>query len=65
MRFARYHRIVVEVYALQHPERYGRSAKSFAAHLTGLGAWIENEAEVQSANVRRAWIVAARDRHAR
>ncbi len=65
MRFARYHRIVVDVYALQHPERYGRSAKSFAAHLTGLCAWIENEAEVQSVNVRRAWIVAARDRHAR
>ena len=34
MRFARYHRIVVDVYAMQHPERYGRSAKSFAAHLT-------------------------------
>ena len=50
LRFARYHRIVVDVYALQHPDRYGRSAKSFAAHLTGLGAWLEDEAIAQSVN---------------
>lgn len=43
MRFARHHRVVVDVYAMQHPDRYGRSAKSFAAHLTGLCAWLENE----------------------
>jgi Family of unknown function (DUF5946) len=50
MRFARYHRIVVDVYAMQHPDRYGRSAKSFAAHLTGLCAWLENERGAQSVN---------------
>ena len=50
MRFARYHRIVVDVYAMQHPDRYGRSAKSFAAHLTGLCAWIDDEANAQSVN---------------
>jgi Family of unknown function (DUF5946) len=50
MRFARYHRIVVDVYALQHPDRYGRSAKSFAAHLTGLSAWVDDEAGADSAN---------------
>jgi len=50
IRFARHHRIVVDVYAMQHPERYGRSAKSFAAHLTGLCAWIENEEDAQSIN---------------
>jgi hypothetical protein len=50
MRFARYHRIVVDVYAMQHPDRYGRSAKSFAAHLTGLCAWIDNEATAQTVN---------------
>ena len=50
MRFARYHRIVVDVYAMQHPGRYGRSAKSFAAHLTGLCAWVEREADAQSIN---------------
>ncbi len=57
MRFARYHRIVVDVYALQHPDRYGRSAKSFAAHLTGLCAWIENEAGAQAVNaVVQRWL---------
>ena len=50
MRFARYHRIVVDVYALQHPDRYGRSAKSFAAHLTGLSAWLEDETSAPSVN---------------
>lgn len=50
MRFGRYHRIVVDVYAMQHPDRYGRSAKSFAAHLTGLCAWVEDEASAQAAN---------------
>ena len=50
MRFARYHRIVVDVYAMQHPDRYGRSAKSFAAHLTGLCAWLDNEGSAQSVN---------------
>jgi len=50
MRFARYHRIVVDVYAMQHPDRYGRSAKSFAAHLTGLCTWLENEQRAPSVN---------------
>jgi hypothetical protein len=50
MRFARYHRIVVDVYAMQHPDRYGRSPKSFAAHLTGLCAWVDEEGAAQSVN---------------
>lgn len=50
MRYARFHRIVVDVYAMQHPDRYGRSAKSFAAHLTGLCAWLEDESNASSAN---------------
>jgi len=50
MRFARYHRIVVDVYAMQHPDRYGRSAKSFAAHLTGLCSWLDDEANAMSTN---------------
>jgi len=50
IRIARYHRIVVDVYAMQHPDRYGRSAKSFAAHLTGLCAWLEDETNAQSVN---------------
>lgn len=30
------HRLAVDAYSLQHPERYMKSAKSAAAHLTGL-----------------------------
>jgi hypothetical protein len=57
LQFARYHRIVVDVYAMQHPDRYGRSAKSFAAHLTGLCAWIDDEAGAQAANaVVQRWL---------
>ena len=35
----RVHRMLVDTYSLQHPERYCASAKSLAAHLTGL-AWL-------------------------
>jgi hypothetical protein len=37
------HRLMVDLYALQHPDRYCASAKSFAAHLTGLCFAIENK----------------------
>ena len=40
-RYARWHRLIVDAYAMQHPDRYGRSARSFAAHLTGLCAAME------------------------
>lgn len=34
-------RLTVDVYCLQHPERYCVSAKSLAAHLTGVGWAVE------------------------
>lgn len=37
------HRVFVDCYAMQHPEVYARSGKSFAAHLTGLCVWLEFE----------------------
>jgi hypothetical protein len=42
VRIARFHWIVVDAYALQHPDAYCRSAKSLAAHLTGLCAGLEH-----------------------
>ena len=42
-RFFATHRLTVDVYAMQHPERYCESAISFAAHLTGLCVAIEHE----------------------
>jgi hypothetical protein len=35
------HRMFVDTYSLQHPDRYCRSAKSLAAHLVGLGQILE------------------------
>jgi hypothetical protein len=37
------HNLVVDTYAMQHPEEYCRSAKSYAAHLTGLCFAIEGD----------------------
>lgn len=34
-------RLTIDVYCLQHPDRYCVSAKSLAAHLTGLGWAVE------------------------
>lgn len=42
VRLARHHRLCVDTYALQHPDRYCRSAISFAAHLTGLCAAMDH-----------------------
>jgi len=38
------HRLLVDVYSLQHPERYCASAKSLAAHLCGLAQILEESA---------------------
>jgi Family of unknown function (DUF5946) len=50
-RYGRSHRLVVDVYSLQHPDDYMRSGKSFAAHLTGICAALEyeNVAEINAA----------------
>ena len=40
----RVHRMMVDTYSLQHPDRYCASARSFAAHLTGLCAILESGA---------------------
>jgi hypothetical protein len=40
--YFRVHRMIVDTYCLQHPDRYCVSAKSLAAHLTGLCWLIEH-----------------------
>ena len=42
-RYGRLHRLTVDAYSLQHPERYMRSGKSFAAHLTGMCAALDGD----------------------
>jgi hypothetical protein len=36
------HNLVVDTYAMQHPEEYGKSAKSYIAHLTALCCGVEH-----------------------
>lgn len=48
-RYGRLHRLTVDTYSLQHPERYMRSGKSFAAHLTGMAAALEADESVNQA----------------
>ena len=58
VRFGRLHRMMVDIYSLQHPDRYCASAKSFAAHLTGL-CWLIEHPETSRAtgnDALRAWL---------
>jgi hypothetical protein len=48
--FAGRRRLVVDTYALQHPDRYCKSAISLAAHLTGVNVAIEHRAREELLN---------------
>jgi hypothetical protein len=43
--YFRSHRLLVDIYALQHPERFCRSGKSAAAHIVGVHVFIEGGEE--------------------
>jgi hypothetical protein len=47
------HNLVVDAYCLQHPDDYCASAKSYAAHLTGLCCGVE-----AAGDPRRYWAIA-------
>ena len=55
-RYARMHRLTVDAYALQHPAEYMRSAKSYAAHLTGLYAALETDAMAETNRAVQQWL---------
>ena len=55
-RYARMHRLTVDVYALQHPAEYMRSAKSYAAHLTGMYAALETAATAEINRAVQQWL---------
>lgn len=55
-RYGREHRLTVDVYSLQHPAEYMRSAKSYAAHLTGLYAALEDEAMETTNRAVQQWL---------
>ena len=55
-RYGREHRLMVDAYALQHPAEYMRSAKSYAAHLTGVYATFERTGTVEVNRTVQAWL---------
>lgn len=55
-RYARAHRLMVDAYSLQHPAEYMRSSKSYAAHLTGMCAALEDGAAAQMHRTVQAWL---------
>lgn len=56
VRVARLHWIIVDAYALQHPDAYCRSAKSLAAHLTGLCAGLEHAEDPTVRPALQRWL---------
>ena len=54
-------RLTVDVYCLQHPERYCVSAKSLAAHLTGLAWARERDGGEDGLRVLQRWLDAPGD----
>lgn len=55
-RYASEHRLTVDAYSLQHPAEYMRSAKSYAAHLTGMYAALEIENTTSANRAVQRWL---------
>lgn len=55
-RYGRIHRLTVDAYSLQHPDKYMRSGKSFAAHLTGMCAALEYEDALATNQAVQKWL---------
>ena len=50
------HRLMVDAYSLQHPERYCLSVKSYAAHLTGMLAAMEHAGKPEVLRTFQRWL---------
>ena len=55
-RYAKFHRLTVDSYSLQHPDSYMISAKSFAAHLTGMCCAIEYDNDSNLLRILQQWL---------
>ncbi len=49
-------RLTIDIYSLQHPDRYCVSAKSLAAHLTGLAWALEHDGSDTGLRVLQRWV---------
>jgi hypothetical protein len=54
--YGRFHRMMVDTYCLQHPDRYCVSAKSLAAHLGGLCCAFEYGASPSAYQALQRWL---------
>ena len=61
--YGRFHRLFVDLYSLQHPDRYCASARSLAAHLTGLCCVMEHEGDVRVNRAVQRWLSGKVDLH--
>jgi hypothetical protein len=50
------HRLMVDAYSLQHAERYCLSARSYAAHLTGMLAAMEHASDPGVLRALQRWL---------
>src|SRR5438477_7589959 len=50
------HRLMVDAYSMQHAERYCKSARSYAAHLTGLLAAMEHDSRPEVLRALQHWL---------
>ena len=55
-RYAETHRLMLDAYSLQHPEKYMRSGKSFAAHLIGMCVAMEYENSFEINTAVQEWL---------
>ncbi len=55
-RYAKFHRLTIDTYSLQHPDPYLISAKSFAAHLTGRCCAIEYDNDSNLLRILQQWL---------
>jgi len=56
--YGRFHRAIVDAYSLQHPEEYCESAKSYAAHLTGMCIAVEHSGDGRVNAAVQCWLSA-------
>lgn len=54
--YGQFHRMKVDAYCLQHPERYCISAKSLAAHLVGLCCAFEHRDDLSALDALQRWL---------
>jgi hypothetical protein len=54
--YAALHDLAFDAYCMQHPEQYGRSAKSYAAHLTRLCCGLEYNRDPAVYAAIRKWL---------